>query len=81
VIRARRFGVPLDLADLPGEWPERVVDLTRAMLATDPRDRPTAARVVRELVRAEVELMRPRVSTAASRDRPSRPTREYRRTG
>jgi serine/threonine protein kinase len=81
VIRAHRERPPLDLADMPGEWPDRLVQVSRALLAADPWERPTAARVVRELAGVELEMMRRPVSTAASRGRPSRPTREYRRTG
>jgi serine/threonine protein kinase len=65
VIRRRRTDEPRDLTDVPGEWPDRVVEAARGMLAVDPRDRPTAARVVRELVRIEVDLIR----SAASRRR------------
>jgi serine/threonine protein kinase len=64
-IRRRRTDEPRDLTDVPGEWPDRVAEAVRAMLATDPRDRPTAARVVREMVQIEVDLLR----LAASRRR------------
>jgi serine/threonine protein kinase len=48
---------PVDLTDVPGPWPSRVVEVVRAMLSRDPRDRPLAAGVVRELIRAEIELL------------------------
>jgi serine/threonine-protein kinase len=54
----RRVEVPLDLTDIPGRWPDRLVELVRGMLATDPRDRPTAARAVRELVQIEIDCLR-----------------------
>jgi serine/threonine protein kinase len=58
VIRRRRTDEPRDLTDVPGDWPDRVAEAVRAMLATDPRDRPTATRVVRELVQIEVDTIR-----------------------
>ena len=57
-MRLRMKREPADLAGVPGKWPRRVVALVRAMLRRDPRERPVAAAVVRELVRIEVELMR-----------------------
>ena len=56
-IRKRRTSRPRDLADEPGNWPDRVVDVVRAMLAVDPGERPSAARVVWDLVRAEIDVM------------------------
>jgi serine/threonine protein kinase len=57
-LKKRRKARPIDLGDLPGNWPDRVVELIQAMLAADPRDRPRAVRVVRELVQIEIELIR-----------------------
>lgn len=57
-IRHRRAGEPTDLIDIPGRWPDAVVRVVRAMLDTDPRERPTAARVVRALMGIEIELLR-----------------------
>lgn len=57
-MRYRRAGEPTDLADVPGRWPEEVVRVVRAMLDTEPRDRPSAARVVRALMLIEVDLLR-----------------------
>lgn len=57
-MRLRRQAVPMDLTAVPGRWPSEVVGLVREMLAVDPRDRPPAPRVVRELVRLEIGLMR-----------------------
>ena len=56
-LRLRRSVAPADLADERVPYPESVVDVVRAMLQRDPRDRPTAARLVRELVRIEIALM------------------------
>ena len=56
-LRARHTQRPRTLDDVPGRWPSRVADLVRAMLAVDPRGRPTATGVVRELVRCELELL------------------------
>jgi serine/threonine protein kinase len=58
-LRLRRTVAPADLADEPEEYPSSVVEVVRSLLQRDPRDRPTAKRVVRQLVRIEVELMRP----------------------
>jgi serine/threonine protein kinase len=57
-MRYRRSGEPADLADMPGRWPDAVVQLVRAMLNTEPRERPTMARVVRALMGIEIELLR-----------------------
>jgi serine/threonine protein kinase len=56
-IRLRKRRRALDLSDYRGNWPPRVVEVVRAMLAREPRERPTAASLVRELVRIEVDLM------------------------
>jgi serine/threonine protein kinase len=58
VIRARRDGRPRDLGETPGDWPDRLVRLSQAVLANDPRDRPTTGRMARELVSVELEMMR-----------------------
>ena len=65
-LRLRRSVAPADLADERVEYPERVVEVVRWMLQRDPRDRPTAKGLVRELVRIEVELMRGRRVYSAS---------------
>jgi len=57
-MRYRRAAEPMDLADVPGKWPRSVVAVVRAMLATEPRDRPTTARVVRALAAIEIEMFR-----------------------
>jgi serine/threonine protein kinase len=57
-MRYRRSGTPADLADVPGRWPGAVVRVVRAMLDTEPRERPTTARVVRALMGIEIELLR-----------------------
>ncbi|MDB5309271.1 MAG: serine/threonine protein kinase [Gemmataceae bacterium] len=64
-IQLRQKAEPTDLTDVPGKWPARVVEGVRAMLRRDPRDRPVAATVVRDLVRTEIELLR-RSSPAAA---------------
>jgi eukaryotic-like serine/threonine-protein kinase len=56
-MRLRRKRRPLDLTDLKGSWPEPVVKVVRSMLAREPLERPTAAALVRELVRIELDLM------------------------
>ncbi len=60
VIRARRTDRPRTLPDVPGRWPGAVVEAVNAMLAADPRGRPTAKRVVRDLSAVEVDLLRSR---------------------
>jgi serine/threonine protein kinase len=69
-LRKRRKARPMDLADVPGAAAaipaaarERVVAAVRGMLAVDPRDRPPAVRVVRELAQIEIDLIR-RVSAS-----------------
>ena len=57
-MRYRRAAEPMDLADVPGKWPRSVLAVVRAMLSTEPRDRPTTARVVRALAAIEIELLR-----------------------
>jgi serine/threonine protein kinase len=57
-MRYRRAGEPADLADMPGRWPEAVLRVVRAMLDTEPRERPSAARVVRALMLIELDLLR-----------------------
>lgn len=57
-LRLRRTVAPADLANERVEYPRGVIEVVRAMMRRDPRDRPTAKGVVRELVRIEVELMR-----------------------
>jgi len=48
---------PLDLSDYRGNWPPRVVEAVRAMLARVPEERPTATETVRELIEIERELV------------------------
>lgn len=57
-VKKRRRARPIDIADVPGEWPDRVVELVRSMLAANPRSRPLASRVVRELVQIEIDQIR-----------------------
>ena len=66
-LKKRRKARPMDIADVPGEWPERAMDLIRSMLAMDPRDRPTASRVVRELVQVEIDQIRSRAARGFAR--------------
>jgi serine/threonine protein kinase len=55
--RLRKLRRALDLSDYDGTWPPRVVKVVRSMIAREPQERPTAAAVVKELVRIEVELV------------------------
>jgi serine/threonine protein kinase len=57
-LRKRRRAKPIDIAAVPGDWPDRVVELVRAMMAPNPRSRPLAARVVRDLVQIEIDEIR-----------------------
>lgn len=57
-LKKRRRAKPIDLAEVPGDWPVRVVELVRGMMAAGPKDRPLAAKVVRELVQVEIDLIR-----------------------
>ncbi len=57
-LKKRRKARPIDITEVPGEWPERVVELLRKMLAADPLARPLASRVVRDLVQLEIDLIR-----------------------
>jgi serine/threonine protein kinase len=59
---------PLDLSDYRGAWPERTVDVVRAMLARVPEERPSAAGSARELIAIEAEL----VASRKHRPRPGR---------
>jgi len=61
-IRLRKRRRALDLSDYRGNWPPRVVELVRAMLAREPHDRPTASMLVRELVHIELALISARQS-------------------
>jgi serine/threonine protein kinase len=55
-IRLRRRRRALDLGDYRGNWPTKVVEVVRSILAREPSERPTAASLVRDLTRLEVEL-------------------------
>lgn len=56
-LELRRTEDARDLADVRGDWPDRLVELVRAMLDREPRNRPPMARVVRELVQVEIDVM------------------------
>ena len=58
LVRARRSADPADVRDACPTCPEVVADVLRRLLARDPADRPTAAGLVRQLVRTEVGLLR-----------------------
>ena len=63
-VEARHTETPRTLADVPGRWPDRLPTLVAAMLDTDPGRRPTATRVVWELMRVEMRLLRQRSTRA-----------------
>jgi serine/threonine protein kinase len=68
-LKKRRRARPEDIADVPGEWPVRAMELIRGMLAMDPRDRPAVPRVVRELVQIEIEQIRLAATRSGARCR------------
>ena len=52
----------LDLTDYNGNWPPRVVEAVRSMIAREPQERPSAVNLVRELVGIEMDLIAARQS-------------------
>ena len=56
-IRLRKKRRALELSDYNGNWPERVVNVVRSMIAREPQERPTAAGLVRDLVGIEMDLI------------------------
>lgn len=55
--RQRKRRRPLDLSDYRGNWPPRLVEAVRSMIAREPCERPTAVKAVRELVGIEMEMV------------------------
>jgi serine/threonine protein kinase len=55
-IRLRKRRRALDLSDYRGNWPVPVIEVVRSMLAREPRERPTAAALIRRLIPIEMDL-------------------------